>query len=607
MTDAAPHEPARPGDDGSPGGTSFTGDAAAVAMARHAPLRDRLAAAGGAVERVFRRILDWGTKSPWRAALLVALVALATILPGLTELPVTDRDEARFAQATKQMLETGDLIDIRFQSEPRWKKPVGIYWLQALSASAFGGVEAPIWAYRIPSALAVLLGALATLWAARPLVGPRAAVLAGLILPSLLLSAAEANIAKTDATLMLTAILVFGALARMLTGTGGRSTWAIFWGALGAAILLKGPVVPVIALLCLAVLAAVTLKRPRLQGLRPLPGIALLLTMVLPWVVAIWIVSRGAFFAESVGRDLLGKVAEGQESHGGPPGLYLALVWLTFWPWAAFLPAAVGHLWAARRERWSLLLIGWVVPFWLVLEAVPTKLPHYVLPLYPALAIAVAALIVSGPEARPGKWARGVGAFLMAFPAIALALAVILLPIAIEEAFIWPAALLGLVGGFAAMVAARAALDGLRLAQAGAGLIAALAIYPAVLHFAIPAMATAFPSPRMAALAEHWRPCASGPLVSLGYREPSLVFLAGTATRLASPEAAAEALMNQPGAMVLVESRQRPRLDEALGADAPRLVVRGSIAYVNYNRGKRETAVLLTRDDSRWDACSSPR
>ena len=68
------------------------------------------------------------TRARSRCWLLTALLAF---LPGFFQIPPIDRDEARFAQATKQMLETGDYVDIRFQDEVRYKKPVGIYWLQA--------------------------------------------------------------------------------------------------------------------------------------------------------------------------------------------------------------------------------------------------------------------------------------------------------------------------------------------------------------------------------------------------------------------------------------------------------------------------------------------
>ncbi|MEO1725133.1 MAG: hypothetical protein AAFR84_22395, partial [Pseudomonadota bacterium] len=84
------------------------------------------------------QVLAWGTARPWRGPLIAGLVALATALTGTATLPVTDRDEGRFVQATKQMMESGDYVDIRFQDAPRWKKPIGIYWLQAGSTLPFG-------------------------------------------------------------------------------------------------------------------------------------------------------------------------------------------------------------------------------------------------------------------------------------------------------------------------------------------------------------------------------------------------------------------------------------------------------------------------------------
>ncbi|MEM9783739.1 MAG: glycosyltransferase family 39 protein, partial [Pseudomonadota bacterium] len=198
------------------------------------------------------RVLDWAGGAAWRGYLLVSLIAIAVALPGFVTLPVTDRDEARFVQATKQMMQSGDYIDIRFQDEPRWKKPVGIYWLQAATALPAGGPEAPIWAYRLPSMLAAILAALATVWAGRAILGARASVLGGMLMATTLLLAAEATIAKTDASLTLTAVLVMAVLFRLMTGQTGRYDWIVFWLAIAGSILLKGPIVPVIALLAIA-------------------------------------------------------------------------------------------------------------------------------------------------------------------------------------------------------------------------------------------------------------------------------------------------------------------------------------------------------------------
>lgn len=576
------------------------------------PLTERLDAAT-------RALIGWAGASRWRTALLVLAVSLTVALPGLSSMPVTDRDEARFAQASRQMLETGDPIDIRYQDQPRWKKPVGIYWLQAASARLLGGgAEAGIWAYRIPSALAAIAAALLTVWAARPLVGPTAGVLAGIMLATTLLAAVEGHIAKTDAALAASAVAVLGALAHLVRGPVGARTALVFWTAIAAGILLKGPVVPVVTVLALAALwlAAARLggPRPALRSLRPLPGLALVTVVVAPWVAAITIVSDGAFFAEALGRDFGAKLASGQESHWGPPGLYLMILWLTLWPWAALLPGALPWLWAQRRQGWMVLLAGWVVPFWIVLEAVPTKLPHYVLPLYPAVVIALAGWAVGG--AAPSRRARIAGAVLVVLPGAVLMALVVLLPVAlalgvdvllggrpdaVASRIAWLGVLLGILGAGAVALAARAALDGRPLAQISASVAAAVLLYPAALAFALPGFGTAFPSLRLAEALAQYRPCASGPAWSLGYHEPSLVFLTETGLRLADREGAVAALREDPGALVLIESRWR----NIVGPDALEgTVVRDRLSYFNYNRGKAETADLVTPDDPRWQACA---
>src|SRR5712664_3253962 len=101
------------------------------------------------------------TASHARAVAVLIVVCLVSFLPGFFNIPPVDRDEARFAQATKQMIETGDLVDIRFQDEVRYKKPVGIYWLQAAAVNTAAALGLPraqvrVWLYRVPS----LIGAI---------------------------------------------------------------------------------------------------------------------------------------------------------------------------------------------------------------------------------------------------------------------------------------------------------------------------------------------------------------------------------------------------------------------------------------------------------------
>ena len=146
------------------------------------------------------------TGAPADCSIVFSLIAF---LPGFFQIPPVDRDEARFAQATKQMLESGQYVDIRFQDEVRYKKPVGIYWLQAAAVKAGEAVGIPqarttIWLYRLPSLFGAIGAVLLTYWAALAFVPRRAALLAALMMASSVLLGVEARLAKTDAVLLLT-------------------------------------------------------------------------------------------------------------------------------------------------------------------------------------------------------------------------------------------------------------------------------------------------------------------------------------------------------------------------------------------------------------------
>src|SRR5437870_980937 len=115
------------------------------------------------------RMIDAVTVSHVRAVAFLLVCGLLLFLPGFFTIPAIDRDEARFAQATKQMVESGDYVDIRFQDEVRYKKPVGIYWLQATivktaSALGFRNALTTIWLYRVPSLVGAVGAVLVTYW-----------------------------------------------------------------------------------------------------------------------------------------------------------------------------------------------------------------------------------------------------------------------------------------------------------------------------------------------------------------------------------------------------------------------------------------------------------
>ena len=172
-----------------------------------------------AAARSLTTMVDFAVGSHARAVAVLLAVALLGFLPGFFSIAPIDRDEARFAQATKQMVESGDYVDIRFQDEVRYKKPVGIYWLQAgvvKTASALGFPHAltTIWLYRIPSLIGAIAAVLLTYWAALAFVSRRAAFLAAAMMATSVLLGVEARLAKTDAMLLMTVVAALGAMAR---------------------------------------------------------------------------------------------------------------------------------------------------------------------------------------------------------------------------------------------------------------------------------------------------------------------------------------------------------------------------------------------------------
>src|SRR6188474_2785538 len=197
-------------------------------------------------------LLGFVTASHARAVAFLVVLSLVAFLPGFFNVPPIDRDEARFAQATKQMIESGDYIDIRYQDEVRYKKPVGIYWLQAgvvRAAETLGVPQArtTIWLYRIPSLLGAIGAVLLTYWTALAFVTRRAAYLAGLMMATSVLLGVEARLAKTDAMLLLCCVAALGVLARGYLAQSERDiSWGqalILWTAIAGGILLKGPLI----------------------------------------------------------------------------------------------------------------------------------------------------------------------------------------------------------------------------------------------------------------------------------------------------------------------------------------------------------------------------
>jgi 4-amino-4-deoxy-L-arabinose transferase-like glycosyltransferase len=540
------------------------------------------------------RVIDFVTASHARAVAFLLVCAALFFLPGFFNIPPIDRDEARFAQATKQMVETGDFVDIRFQDEVRYKKPVGIYWMQAAAVMTMKTLGLPkaevrIWIYRLPSLFGAIGAVLLTYWAALAFVTRRGAVLAALMMCSCVLLSAEARLAKTDAMLLLTVVAAMGALARVyLSWQRGEDpehppwSWpAIFWTALAGGILLKGPLILMFAGLTIVTLAILDRNASWLWRLRPVWGLMWMLVLVLPWFVAIYWRAGNAFFTDSVGGDMLSKLAA-QESHGAPPGLYLLLFWITFWPGAPLAGMAVPAIWRARREPGAQYLLAWLVPSWIVFELVLTKLPHYVLPLYPAIAILTAGALERSVLSR--SWLTKGSAWWFAIPGLATILAIVGATFLTRQpAFLaWPLFAAAMIFGLFAWWLYD---DGRAERSLLNGIVAAVLLAFAVYGVVLPSLRPLFPSNEISR-ALRYAVCVKPRLASAGFEEPSLVFMTDTLTLLTDGSGAADFLSQGSCRFALVEQRSERSFVQRAEAIGLRYNVATRIEGYNISRGK---------------------
>ena len=485
-----------------------------------------------------------GGRSGLRPYALLYLLCLILYVPGLTTIPPLDRDEARFAQATRQMLETGDFVRIRFQDEARNKKPIGIHWLQAAAVAAFSSPEsAAIWPYRLPSALAATAAVLLTFgFGARLFGSPPAGFIAAVLTASALGVVVEAHLAKTDAALLAAIAAGQGALglAYVAARTGRPVGWPVpllFWVAEAVAILLKGPPGPLLALLTAGSLSIADRDIHWVKRLRPFAGLLIMAAIVAPWVIAVQSATAGHFISDSLAHDLLPKLIGAQESHGAPPGYYLTVAIASFWPGSLFIVPGLIWGWRQRRAAAGRFLLAWLGPAWIFFELVPTKLPHYVLPLYPALALLAGGALAQGFAkhlAGPARFLERAVGVLWGVVTIALGAALLILPLwfggtVSPTAMVVVPVMLGLT-----CVLFFRDPQPMRAVGLVAAISAAFAL-PAVLAVA-PALDCMWPSRSAAATLARHPPGPGEAVLSVGYSEPSLVFLLGTKTRLVTAE-----------------------------------------------------------------------
>jgi len=442
-----------------------------------------------------------------------------------------DADEPAYAGAAREMLARGDWVTPHFNGQPRFDKPILFYWLILLSYRVFGITE---FAVRFWSALAGMgLGVL--LWrAARRRIGGEAALWAGVAFSANLLTALLARAAVTDMllTFFVTAAILAGLAA--VEEPESRNRWPArgLWAAMALAVLVKGPVgllIPAMALGgCLVVLREV---RAGLRRLFPWEGPVLFLLIAGPWYALALSANGWAFIEGFLIKHHLTRYTGVISSHAGPLWFYVPVVLVGFFPWSGFLPAA---LWRAGRtarrrraemagDRLVVTCLCWLTGLFVFFSLAGTKLPSYLFPAVPAMALlvgsaisisngkpttenrstteAIGRLSVAGsplsiPAERPVPlWIAGLTPWLIGLTGGVLAAGLLLLPLAFDRlrpaargvldgvtppiGIAWGLAAL-LLGGVAASLAARGRWRPILLAVTMSSLIltAALAVAP---------------------------------------------------------------------------------------------------------------------------------
>ncbi len=420
-----------------------------------------------------RRLFDRCTRGPLGGLVLVVLCC-TVYLPGFFAIPPVDRDESRFAQASRQMFESvalpegerdaelhsGGLAVPMVGGEPRLNKPPLIYWLQAGSAAVFTWGEPladAIWMYRVPSFLAGLVTVLATWRLGCSMFDVRTGWLAGALLAVAPVFVWEAHQARADMVMVALTTLAMGQLWRIWrAGSEGPALTlralgaaALLWVLVALGVLTKGPITPMVVVLTAVVLSVFGRNFRWLRRTWPLLGVVVVVGGVGPWVYAV--AERVGFgeYWSIVYDEVFARAGSAKEGHWGPPGYHVVLLVVLFWPGSLLTGWAVGRAWRAglrgrggggeggggieRGERavglagrlrlrllwgWAYLrslrvsqpaeafLLAWVVPAWVVFELVGTKLPHYTMPLYPAVALITARGVfawVPSPVPNPGR------------------------------------------------------------------------------------------------------------------------------------------------------------------------------------------------------------
>jgi 4-amino-4-deoxy-L-arabinose transferase-like glycosyltransferase len=383
---------------------------------------------------------------------------------GTWSLPLIDRDEPRFAEASREMIQRGDYIVPYFNNQLRLDKPPLAYWGQIVSYGVFGQND---FAARFPTVVAAALTALAIFaWGCR-IDGEKLGWWAAIIFTLALQTFIHAKAAVADMWLVLFVTVAHWAGYELiqlrsrlnaadstiqrfsdLTIHASSHWWLVFYFSLALGFLAKGPIAWT-PLLTVGAIIIYTRDWQLPQGFKFVRGTLLTLAMVALWGIPALIQTRGEFFNVGIGRHVIGRSFATMEGHGASSfGMYLLLlpfyfvaVFLSFFPWSIKLPWLVRKLWRERKtgidtpgysriDRYLLTGIGIIFGIFTLIQ---TKLPHYTLPAFPLIALLLArhwqgAAISKSPESGPPNRRSSFNTIAIVTACLLIAMALIMPP-----------------------------------------------------------------------------------------------------------------------------------------------------------------------------------
>jgi 4-amino-4-deoxy-L-arabinose transferase-like glycosyltransferase len=319
------------------------------------------------------------------APYLLAAIALLILLPANHLIPLIDRDEPRFAQATREMIQRGEWIVPYFNNQYRFDKPILIYWIMRAAYAVFGVNE---FAARLPSVLSTILFVLIVFHMGSRWFSVRAGFFAAFGLLTCAQVLMHGRSAVADMPMVAMVALAQYALFELLHDESPKYPWKWFWlfyGALGLGFLAKGPVTFAVPILTLLFMRLFLWRKPiPWRRLRILPGLIIVLVLMGSWGIPALIRTGGLFWSQGMETHVWERGFETFQGHGSFFFYYFVTALISLFPWSAFFGDGI----AAVKRNWSeknAFLLAWFLGTYILFSVYKTKLPHYVMPAFPAL------------------------------------------------------------------------------------------------------------------------------------------------------------------------------------------------------------------------------